>query len=83
MSVMYIHPSLYVPTSLQMERNHGVHQNVMSPAGPLLLCTVKGGRPRLGGERVAISQVGDSFWGQIGREAVARMSGRHWMNIIY
>ena len=64
------------------KRNPGTHPNVMSLAGPLLLCTVKGGRPRLGGERVAIGQVEDSFWGQIDREAVTRMSGRHLMNLI-
>ena len=66
----------------EWKRNPGAHQNVMSPAGPLLLCTVKGGGPRLGGERVAIGQVGDSFWRQIDREAVARTSGRHWTNLI-
>ena len=53
----------------------------MSPARPLLLCTEKGGRSRLGGERVAIGQVGDRFGGQIDREALARMSGRHQMSL--
>ena len=64
------------------KRNPGTHQNMMSPAGPLLLCTSKGGGPRLGGERVAIGQIGDSFWEQIDREAVTRMSGRHQTNLI-
>ena len=66
----------------EWKRNPAAHQNIMSPAGPLLLCTMKGGRPRLGGERVAIGQFGDSFLGQIDREAVTRMSGRHWTNPI-
>ena len=42
----------------------------------------KGGRPRQGGEKVAIGQFGDSFLGQIDREAVAMMSGRHQMSPI-
>ena len=52
----------------------------MSPAGPLLLFTAKGDRPRQGGEKVAIGQFGDSFLEQIDREAVTRMSGRHQTN---
>ena len=42
----------------------------------------KRGRPRQGGEKVAIGQFGDSFLGQIDREAVTRMSGQCWMNPI-
>ena len=37
---------------------------------------------KAGRGKVAIGQFGDSFLGQIDREAVARMSGRHWMNHI-
>ena len=62
--------------------NPGAHQNIVSPAGPLFLCTAKGGRPRQGGENVVIGQFGDSFLRMMDREAVARMSGRHWMNPI-
>ena len=54
----------------------------MSPAGPLLLCTTKRGGPRLGSKGAASGQLGDSFLGQIDREAVTRMSGRHQMNLI-
>ena len=55
---------------------------MMSSAGPLFLFTVKGGRPRQEGEKVAIGQFGDSFLGKIDREAATRMSGRHQMNPI-
>ena len=55
---------------------------MVSPAGPLFLCTAKGGRPRQGGKKVVIGQFGDSFLKVMDREAAARMSGRHQMNPI-
>ena len=64
------------------KRNPGAHQNIMSPARPPLLCTTKGGGPRLGVERIAIGQFEDCFRRQIDREAVARMCGQHQMNPI-
>ena len=65
---------------MEKEPWHTSEYNVTSqiPA----LCTMKGGRPRQGGEKVAIGQFGDSFLGQIDREAVTRMSGQHQMNPI-
>ena len=83
MSVMYTYPSLLHLTSLQIKRNPGTHQKYdVTSQTPKFLCTVKGGRPRQGVEKVAIGQFGDSFLGQIDREAVTRMSGRHLMNPI-
>ena len=41
--------------------NPGAHQNIVSPAGPLFVCTTKGGGPRQGGEKVVIGQFGDNF----------------------
>ena len=55
---------------------------MVSPAGPLFLCTTKGGRPRQGGEKVVIGQFGDSFLKMMDREAVFRMSDRQWTNHI-
>ena len=43
--------------------------------------TVKRGRPRLGRKGATIAQFGGSFPGQIDREAVTKMSGRHWRNL--
>ena len=80
--LVYIYPSLLHLTSLQIERNPGTHQKYNVTSQTLVLCTVKGGRPRQGEEKVAIGQFGDSFLGQIDREAVTRMSGRHWTNPI-
>ena len=45
-----------------------------------VLCTVKGDRPRQGGEKVVIGQFGDSFLKVMDREAATRMSGRHQTN---
>ena len=42
----------------------------------------KRGQTKAGKEKGATGQFGDSFLGQIDREAVARMSGRHQMNPI-
>ena len=63
--VCYVHTpkSFLFKHHCEWKRNPGTHQNVMSPAGPLLVCTAKGVRPRLGGEKVDIGQVWDSFWG--------------------
>ena len=82
MSVRYIYPSLLHLTSLQIERNPGAHQKYNVTSQTSVLSTVKGGRPRQGGEKVAIGQSGDSFLGKIDREAVTSMSCRHWMNPI-
>ena len=55
---------------------------MVSPAGPLFLCTMKGSGPRQGGEKAVIGQFGDSFLKMMDREAVAMMSGKHPMNPI-
>ena len=66
----------------EWKSNPGTHQNVMSPARPLLLFTAERGKTKAGRGEVAIGQVGDSFGGQIDREAVTRISGRHQTNLI-
>ena len=53
---------------------------MVSPAGPLFLCTTKGGGPRQQGEKVVIGQFGDIFLKMMDGEAAARMSGRHQTN---
>ena len=63
-------------------QNPGAHWNLVSPAGPLFLWAMKGGRPRQGGEKVVIGQSRDSFLKVMDREAATRMSGGYWMNAI-
>ena len=55
---------------------------IVLPAGPLLLWAMKRGRPTQGGEKIVIGCCGDSLLMVMDREAVARMSGRHWMDLI-
>ena len=40
------------------------------------------GGPRWGGEKVVIGQYEDSFLRVMDKEAVARMSGSHWTDLI-
>ena len=63
-------------------QNLGAHQEIVPPAGPLLLWAMKRGRPRQGGEKIVIGQCGDSFLRVMDREAVARMSGSHQADLI-
>ena len=55
---------------------------VMSPEEPSFLYATKGGGPKQGTEGGTIGQLWLAFRGQIDMEAVIRMSGRHWTNLI-
>ena len=63
-------------------RNPGAHQKIVPPAGPLLLWAMKMAGPRQGGGKIVIGQCGDSFPKVMDREAVARMSCSHHMDLI-